>query len=135
LNSDGSNNLGIIKDLALEGIKINCTALFSLGQALFAAKAGARYVSLFGGRIEDEGGNQYEIIREVSDFLFLTGYNCEIIVGSIRGVDQVKNALLSGAHIVTVPPAILEKMLMHRYSIETVKQFEKDAEALRNLKQ
>ena len=134
LNSDGSNNLVIIKKLSREGIKINCTALFSLGQALFASKAGAKYVSLFGGRIEDEGGNQYEIIKEVSDFLFLSGYDCEIIVGSIRGVDQVKNALLSGAHIVTVPPSILEKMLMHRYSIETVRQFEKDAEALRNLK-
>jgi transaldolase len=120
--------------LSADEIKINCTALFSLGQAIFAAKAGARYVSLFGGRIEDEGGNQYEIIREVSDFLFLTGYTCEIIVGSIRGVDQIKNSLISGAHIVTVPPAILEKMLMHRYSIDTVKQFEKDAEALKNLR-
>jgi transaldolase len=134
LNSDGSNNLGVIRDLFSEGIKINCTALFSLGQAIFAAKAGAKYVSLFGGRIEDEGGNQYEIIREVSDFILISGYSCEIIVGSIRGVDQIKNALLSGAHIVTVPPAILEKMLMHRYSIETVRQFERDAEALRNLK-
>ena len=134
LNSDGSNNLITIKGLSSQGVKVNCTALFSLGQAIFAAKAGSRYVSLFGGRIEDEGGDQYGIIREVHTFLCFLESECEIIVGSIRGVDQVKNALLSGAHIVTVPPTILEKMLIHRYSIETVKQFERDAEALRNLK-
>ena len=136
LNSDGSNNLKVIDKLYKENIRVNCTALFSLGQCILAIKAGAYFVSLFGGRIEDEGGDQYEIISQTRIFINNeVPESCtQIIVGSIRGVDQVKHSLIAGAHIVTVPPTILEKMLMHRYSIDTVKQFEKDAEALRNLR-
>ena len=130
LNSDGSNNLDVIKELSADGININCTALFSLGQAILVAKAGAKFVSLFGGRIDDEGGDQFEIIRQTSDFLWDSDLDAKIIVGSIRAVSQVAGSLDAGAHIVTLPPAILEKMLVHRYSIETARQFENDAKAL-----
>jgi len=131
LNSDGSNNLAVIKQLSVEGAQINCTALFSLGQVIFAAKAGAKFVSLFGGRIDDEGGDQYEVIRQASDFLYAADLDARIIVGSIRAVSQIQIALDAGAHIITIPPAILDKMLMHRYSIETARQFEEDAKQVK----
>jgi len=127
LNGDGSDNLDIIKRLSDEGISINCTALFSLGQVILASKAGADYVSIFGGRVEDEGGDQFEITRLASDFLFESQSDSQIIFASVREISQIAGAQDAGANIVTIPPAILEKMLMHRYSKETSAQFERDA--------
>lgn len=124
LAPDGSNNIKLIKQLSGEGIEINCTALMSLSQIILAQRAGARYVSLFAGRVEDEGGDSTAIIR--SAVKYLEGTKAELIVGSIRTVGNVLDAVKAGAHIVTIPPAILEKMVMHRYSLDTVKQFERD---------
>ncbi len=127
LNLDASShsNLHLIKELVDEGIPINCTALMSLSQVILATKAGARYVSLFAGRVEDEGGDSVEMIEDCMFFLDQEEPGgTELIVGSIRTVGNVLDAVRAGAHIVTIPPAILEKMLMHRYSLETVRQFE-----------
>jgi len=149
LKPDGGNNIDLIKKLADEGVQINCTALFSLPQVILAAKAGARYVSLFVGRIDDEGMNPWPVVQTCSDFLItvpeihtLSNHDgssedmlrCpELIVGSIRTVSHVVQSFVHGADIVTIPPAILEKMVMHRYSLETVRQFERDAQLLGKL--
>ena len=127
LKPDGGDTLEIISELTAEGIEVNCTALMSLSQVILATKAGARYVSLFAGRVEDEGGDSPSMIRDCMYFLDQED-NCkaELIVGSIRTVGNVLDAVRSSADIVTVPPAILEKMLMHRFSLETVQQFEED---------
>ena len=124
LRPDGKDNLDIIYRLSVEGIKINCTALMSLAQVILAAKAGARYVSLFAGRIEDEGGNSTDMIEDCIDFLEGESRETELIVGSIRTIGNVLDAVRAGAHIITIPPPVLEKMLLHRYSLETVRQFE-----------
>jgi len=139
LKPDGGDNLDIIYGLSKEGIKINCTTLMSLAQVILATKAGARYVSLFAGRVEDEGGDSPGMIADCIDFL--NGENfpsegpndeplVELIVGSIRTVGNVLDAVSAGVHIITIPPPILEKMLMHRFSLETVREFEKAHEAL-----
>ena len=130
LNPDRSNNLDLIKSLAEDGLLINCTALFSLGQVILASRTGARYVSVFGGRIDDEGGNSFDVVKQCCDYLFDSneGSNQELIVGSIRSVSQISDYMEAGADIVTIPPAILEKMLMHNFSVETSKQFQKDWE-------
>ncbi len=134
LNIKGGSNLHIIKELSEEGIFINCTALMSLSQVILATKAGARYVSLFAGRVEDEGGNSVEMIEDCMFFLDQEEPGgTELIVGSIRTVGNVLDAVRAGAHIVTIPPAILEKMLMHRYSLETVRQFEEDTKVLADM--
>jgi len=134
LAPDGRDNLEIIKALSKEGISINCTALMSLSQVIFAAKAGARYVSLFVGRVDDEGGDYYQMISDCVDFLDNEDTETKLIVGSIRTVGNVLDAVKAGAHIVTIPPNILEKMLMHRYSLETVRQFEADDAKLKAIK-
>jgi len=125
LNTEGKDNLDIICGLSKEGVEVNCTALMSLAQVILATKAGARYVSLFAGRVEDEGGDSSFVIRDCMFFLDQEdSCHTELIVGSIRTIGNVLEAIRFGADIITIPPAILEKMLMHRYSLETVRQFE-----------
>jgi len=131
LKPDGGDNLSIIKSLTDEGVVINCTALMSLSQVILATKAGARYVSLFAGRVEDEGGYSTQMIIDCINFLENEDSETELIVGSIRTVGNVLDAVRAEAHIVTIPPPILEKMLRHNYSLVTVQQFEKAAEELR----
>ena len=69
LKPDGGNNMDIIRQLSDEGISINCTALMSLSQVILATKCGARYVSLFAGRVDDEGGNSTSMIEDCVSFL------------------------------------------------------------------
>ena len=122
LKPDGGNNIDLIYELALEGVLINCTALFSLSQIILAEKAGAAFVSLFAGRVDDEGGDFAAMIRDCSHYLYHS--DTELIVGSIRTVGNALEAIRSGADIVTIPPPILEKMVNHQYSLKTVKEFE-----------
>ncbi len=136
ITSDGVPCYGVIKELEMEGIKVNATAAMSLGQVILAAKAGATYISLFAGRVADEGGNAPEVIRMAVEWLERWKFKSKIVVGSIRSVGDVLNAVMAGAHIVTIPPPFLNKMADHKYTRETVRQFLDDAEkALRLMKQ
>lgn len=128
VNEQGESCLGVIHALAGEGIAVNTTAILSFNQAILAAKAGATYVSLFAGRIADEGHDPAPIIGHVRRWLDAWHIPARIIVGSIRSVIDVQNAALAGAHIVTIPPALLPKMVDHKYSRDTVRQFNRDAE-------
>lgn len=124
----GESCLGVMHRLSQEGIAINATAILSFNQAILAAKAGATYVSIFAGRVADEGNDPAIVIRNVRQWLDDWGLSARIIVGSIRAVMDVQNAALAGAHIITIPPQFLPKMVDHRYSRETVHQFVQDAE-------
>jgi transaldolase len=114
--------------LSQEGIGVNATAILSFNQAILAAKAGATYISIFAGRVADEGNDPEITIRNVRHWLDDWELSARIIVGSIRTVMDIQNAALAGAHIVTIPPQFLPKMVDHRYSRETVRQFVQDAE-------
>jgi transaldolase len=128
VNQSGESCLGVMHALAEEGVHVNATALLSFNQAMLSAKAGAAYVSLFAGRIADEGNDPAQVIGHVRRWLEEWGYEARIIVGSIRSVMDVQNAALAGAHIITVPPQFLPKMVDHQYTRETVRQFVRDAE-------
>jgi transaldolase len=128
VNEAGKSCLGVVHTLALEGITVNATAILSFNQAILAAKAGATYVSIFAGRVADEGNDPAVVIRNVRQWLEDWGYTAKIIVGSIRSVIDIQNAALAGAHILTVPPQFFAKMVDHKYSRETVRQFNRDAE-------
>jgi transaldolase len=127
-NAKGESCLGVIHALGREGIAVNTTAILSFNQAVLAAKAGAAYVSIFAGRIADEGNDPAVAIRNVRAWLDDWKYAAKIIVGSIRTVMDIQNAALAGAHIVTIPPQFLSKMVDHKYTRETVLQFNRDAE-------
>jgi len=107
---------------------VNTTAILSFNQAILAAKAGAAYVSIFAGRIADEGNDPAVVIRNVRAWLDAWGYTARIIVGSVRAVIDIQSAALAGAHIITIPPQFLPKMVDHKYTRETVAQFNRDAE-------
>ena len=127
INEFGRPCLGVVRSLAREGIRINMTACLSYGQALLGAKACATYVSIFAGRVSDEGGDAPALIRRTRDWLDLWGSPSKIIVGSIRSAVDVQNAAQAAAHVITVPPAILNRFVDHRYSRDTVRGFNEDA--------
>ena len=92
-----------------------------------AAKVSATYISIFAGRVGDEGGNVAEVIKNCTDWLERWKYESKIIVGSIRSVADILTATIAGAHIITIPPQFLTKMADHKYTRDTVRQFVTDA--------
>jgi transaldolase len=128
INEFGVPSLRVVRILKNEGIHINVTACLSYGQAIMAAKAGPTYVSIFAGRVSDEGNDAPRIVRATADWLSRWGYDAKIIVGSIRRVYDIQEASEAGAHIITVPPQFLPKLLDHKYSRDTVRGFNQDAQ-------
>ncbi len=127
INEFGRPCLGVVRRLEREGIRINMTACLSFGQAVLGAKAGATYVSIFGGRVADEGGDAPGLVHAVREWLDLWGSSTKIIVGSIRSAIDIQGAAQAGTHVITVPPPFLDKFVDHRYSRETVHSFNEDA--------
>ncbi len=125
---DGVPCYGVMHQLESKGIRVNATVALSLGQVILAAKAGATYISIFAGRVGDEGGNPSEVIMNSVEWLERWDFKSRIIVGSIRSVGDVLQAALAGAHIITIPPQFLTRMADHKYSRETVRQFVSDAQ-------
>ncbi len=135
VTTSGEPCLGTIHRLVEDGIRVNATACLSFGQAMLAAKAGASYVSLFGGRIGDEGGDAAGLVRSLAQWLARWQSPTRLIVGSIREAFSVQEAALAGAHVVTVPPRFLRQLVDHKYSRFTVQQFLDDGrEAVEQLR-
>jgi transaldolase len=127
INEWGEPCLEVIRELEGEGIRVNTTAILSLGQFILAAKAGASYLSIFAGRVSDEGGDAVSVIESAVAWLARWNNRAQIIVGSLRQVLDLNLYSKTGAHILTVPPALLARWLDHRYTRETVRQFIEDA--------
>ena len=127
ITQDGIPCYGVIKELESMDIKVNATAAMSLGQVILAAKAQATYISVFIGRVADEGGNAPEVIKNAVDWLNMWNYKGKLLIGSIRSVGDILSAATAGAHIITIPPQFLTKMADHKYTRETVRQFVSDA--------
>jgi transaldolase len=108
-----SDGLKAVRKLAENKIKTNVTLIFSSNQALLAAKAGASYVSPFIGRLDDAGQEGMTVIKEIVQIFGNYGYSSEVLVASVRHPIHVIEAGKLGAHIVTLPPDILDKMLTH----------------------
>jgi transaldolase len=122
----GWDELAVIRELRLRGIPVNCTCCMSYGQATMAAAAGANFVSLFYGRIRDIGYDAAAVVRDVRATFRERAVPCEIIVGSIRHIADIREALQSGADIVTVPPKFFRPMVSHPKTDEAVRQFVTD---------
>lgn len=122
------DNLEVIRELEAEhDVRVNVTAMMSAQQCFLAALAGASYVSIFGGRVNNMGYNACGEIARLRKLLDRFGLKAQIIVGSTREVLNVLEWLEAGAHIVTVVPPLLEGMLVHPYTKETVQMFLRDA--------
>lgn len=125
----GWNELRVIEQLSDRGIAVNCTCLFTEEQAMLAANAGARYVSIFMCRLKDIGGDPPKVIGNTRRMLDMANHPAEIIVGSIRGQADILEAHLAGGHIVTAGAKILESMAKHPQTDHSVNGFLKDFEA------
>lgn len=119
-----------VKKLESEGIKTNVTLVFSQNQILIAAKAGASYISPFIGRLMDNGQNEVEMLRESMEIIRAYDFKSEIIVASVRNTRHVIEAAKMGAHIATIPFAVLEKMFKHPNTDAGLKAFLNDWEKL-----
>ena len=102
---------------------VNVTCIMSFNQAYVSALAGATYVSIFSGRVRDMGYEPARIIEQTRAALEREKLKAQIIVGSMRHLADVNEALHAGAHIVTVPPAILRKMFWNPRTTETIREF------------
>ena len=121
--------LMVIEELSSDNIVINATAMMNASQMLLAALAGARYVSLFAGRVNDMGVNALSELKKIWRLIDRFDLDAYIICGSVR---EPLNVIewLQFADIITVPPTILEKMILHSRTKETVQTFINDAQKL-----
>ena len=126
-----ADGLKACKALSAEGIPVNVTLVFSPNQAILAAKAGAKYVSPFIGRLDDIGKDGMLLIREINQIFPNYNFKTQILVASIRHPMHVVDAAKIGADVVTLPPAVLGKMLKHQLTDIGLKNFLADWEKLK----
>jgi transaldolase len=115
--------LRVLHRLVKRGIKTNVTCLMAMNQAYLAALAGATYVSIFSGRVRDMGYDVRPVIAATRAVLDREGLRSLIIVGSVRHVMDVNEALEAGAHVPTVTPQVIRKMVWNPRTIETIAEF------------
>ena len=125
------DNLRLVHELEKkQDIRVNVTAMMSAQQCLLAALAGATYVSLFGGRVNNMGYDSRQEVRRLRHLLDSFGSPAKIIVGSTREVLNIVEWFEAGADIVTAVPGLIDGIIVHSYSKETVRQFLEDAKNL-----
>jgi len=109
-----------------EGIRTNVTLVFSAAQALLAAKAGASYVSPFVGRLDDVSHSGMDLVEQILDIYDAYDYPTEVIVASIRHPLHVVEAARLGAHVATMPLAVMRQLMRHPLTDQGLERFLKD---------
>ena len=111
---------------ASEGIKTNCTLIFTANQGLLAAKAGASLLSPFVGRLDDINQDGMIVIRELAEIVAIHELDTEVLAASIRNPLHMTQAALAGAHVATVPFKVLQQMVHHPLTTSGIVQFRSD---------
>lgn len=119
-----------IKYFTDNGIRTNCTLVFSAGQAILAAKAGATYVSPFIGRIDDSGWDGMQLIEQMRAIYTIQGYKTEILAASIRSANHIINAAQAGADVCTCPLEPILGLLKHPLTDIGLAKFLEDAKKM-----
>ena len=125
-----AEGLKAIKALHAEGIKTNCTLIFTANQALLAARAGATYVSPFLGRLDDISTPGIDLIQTIADMFDVAGLDTQIIAASIRNPIHVTDCALAGADIATVPYKVIMQMTKHPLTDSGIVKFQEDYKAV-----
>ena len=121
------DGLAVCKELSRQLIAVNVTLIFDEAQAILAAKAGARYVSPFVGRLDDNSIAGLDLIKRKSNIYNIQNVKCtEILSASIRYVNSVSQSFANGAHVVTMPPAVFDKMYNHVLTDKGLQLFDED---------
>lgn len=117
-----------LKYFSDHGIRTNCTLVFSAGQAILAAKAGATYLSPFIGRIDDINWDGMQLIKEIAEVYAIQGYETEILAASIRNPKHIVDAAKSGADVITAPLKSILGLLNHPLTTIGLEKFLADHE-------
>jgi transaldolase len=112
-----------IKYLSSKGIRTNCTLVFSAGQAILAAKAGATYISPFVGRLDDISFDGIQLIAEIAQIFAVQGYQTQILAASIRNPVHIVKSAEVGAHVITSPLPSILALLKHPLTDTGLAQF------------
>ena len=118
-----AEGLKAVKVLSSEGIRVNVTLIFSLPQALLAARAGAAYVSPFVGRLDDIGEDGVQLVADIADVFRNFDIKTEVIAASIRSLAHVNAVMLAGCDIATIPTKVLRAMLVHPLTDKGIEKF------------
>lgn len=118
------------KALTAEGIRTNVTLVFSVNQALLAARAGATYVSPFVGRLDDINMPGVDLIADIAEIFDIHEIETEIIAASVRNPIHVRDCALAGADIATVPYSVIETMTKHPLTEQGITKFQEDYRAV-----
>ncbi|MCW3115894.1 MAG: fsa [Segetibacter sp.] len=119
-----------IKWFTDNGIRTNCTLIFSAGQAILAAKAGATYISPFLGRIDDSGWDGMQLIEQIAQIFAIQEYKTEILAASIRSPNHIIQAAQAGAHVCTCPLEPILGLLKHPLTDIGLAKFLEDAKKM-----
>ena len=111
---------------AAEGIKTNCTLIFTANQGLLAAKAGASLLSPFVGRLDDINQDGMIVVRELAEIVAIHELDTEVLAASIRNPLHMTQAALAGAHVATLPFKVLQQMVRHPLTDKGIVQFKAD---------
>lgn len=125
LTTEGLKAVRLLKE---RGIRTNVTLCFSPVQALLAAKAGAAYISPFVGRLDDISENGMEVVKQIVQIYVNYGFSTEVLVASIRNPVHVLTAALMGAHVATMPYAVIKQLVQHPLTDIGIERFLKDWE-------
>jgi transaldolase len=125
------NGLEAMNRFRAEGIKTNCTLIFSANQGLLAAKAGASLLSPFVGRLDDVNEEGMNVIRELVEIITIHEIEAEVLTASVRHPRHVTDAALAGSHIATLPFKVFQQMVRHPLTDKGIVQFKSDWETAR----
>lgn len=121
-----ADGIRAIKYFSGEGIRTNCTLVFSPGQALLAAKAGATYVSPFVGRLDDISSDGIELVSKIVDMYTYYGYSTQVLAASIRTTQHITQCIEVGADVATCPLAAIKGLLNHPLTNSGLAKFLED---------
>lgn len=118
--------LKVCRTLSSQGTMVNVTLCFSPAQALLAAKAGASFISPFVGRLDDVGQDGMELIADICQIYEAYNFKTEVLVASVRHTMHVVEAAKMGAHVATMPPAVIKQLFNHPLTDKGLAQFVTD---------
>jgi transaldolase len=124
------NGVKVIKAFSDKGIKTNCTLVFSIGQAILAAKAGATYVSPFVGRLDDISSDGINLIRQIRNIYDIYNYKTEILAASIRHPMHIIDCASIGTDVVTCPLDVIKGLIKHPLTDIGLDKFLEDTKKL-----
>ncbi|KSU89490.1 MULTISPECIES: fructose-6-phosphate aldolase [Priestia] len=112
--------------LSKKGVKTNVTLIFTVNQSLLAARAGATYVSPFLGRLDDISEDGVHLVSKIAELFRVQNIDSQIIAASVRHPDHVTRVALAGAHIATIPYAVIEQLVKHPLTEQGIEKFAAD---------